>query len=266
MKPTDKTRAIVLAAAASAALALPAASASAQLGLPLPNLGQVVSDLGKTVDSIVPTGGVVTGVTGSVGGIIAGIDSTVGGTVGGVVGTVLDGAGGGTLPTDALDQLLATLGLGGPGANGVNGANGAPASGVLGGVIDAAAPDVKIQALSKLRQIHKTGNLKLQVSSSEIGIVAVSGAIRPGTAVAAKKAKKTTAKKSAVTHSRALIKFPAAVLAFRQPGSLVVTVKLGKEARRTLGRSRDARLSVAVIAADVLRNQMSTHVKSKLSR
>lgn len=274
--PTTPVRRAATLLAATSVLALPVSSASAVLGLPLPNLGQVVLDLGNTVESILPTGGVVTGVTGTVGGVVSGVQDSVTGSVDQVLAEVLGGSGGSALPTDTLDQLLAALGLGSSGGGtsggGVNGSTG----GVVGpggvtipnGVVDAAAPEPKFVVLSTLRQVHKTGSLRIQVTNDEAGIVAVGGAIRPGAAV--KKAttkKKAKAKKSAAAkHDRRLIKFPSAVLAYRKAGPLTMTVKLGKAARKTLGASKDGRISFAVIAADVFRNQSSSYEKVKLKR
>jgi hypothetical protein len=271
VKLTRKSRALVMGAAATTAFALPASGASGQLlGLPLPNLGQIVQDLGATVDSVLPTGGVVTGVTGTVGGIVTGVESTVTGTVDSALGDVLGGVTGGLLPGTTLDQLLGTLGLTAvPGADGVGSilvfANGQPVVPGAPAVVDIAAPEPKVRVLSRLRQVHKTGSLRLQITSNEAGVMAVGGAVRPGLAVKSKKATKK-ARAAAVKHSRALIKFPAAILAFRKPGSLTMTVKVGKQARQALGRSRDGRISLAVIAADVYRNQTATNVKRKLSR
>lgn len=262
-------RVLCTATAGVVAVALAAGPASAQLGLPLPGLGRVVQDLGTTVDNLLPTQGVVTTVTGSAGGVLSGVQQTVTGTVGSALDGVLGGSTAQPLPAATLDQLLAALGLtagpagqqtaDGHGAGTVAAPSGTP---LQGGVVDAAAPEPTFTVLTTLRRIHKTGSLKLRVTSNEPGIVAVGGAIRPGAAV--KKAGKR--KTRAVKHDRRLIKFPAAVLAYRKAGSLTMTIKLGKPARRTLGASRNGRISLAVIAADVYRNQASGYEKRKLKR
>lgn len=269
--PTPRRAAALLAAASLTSVA--AAPASAQLGLPLPNLGTVVQDLGKTIDSIVPTGGLVTTVTGTVGGVVTGVQDTVTGTVDSVLGGVLEDGSKGVLPTTTLDSLLGTLGLSNAGGGGSGGSGGGGSTGGIvtpggvsnGNVLDAAAPEPAFKILSTLRQVHRTGSLRIQVTTNEPGIVAVGGAIRPGFAVK-KKAAKKKARTSAARHDRRLIKFPAAVLAYRKAGTLTMTVKLGKAARRTLGKSRDARVSFAVIAADVVRNQASSYEKVRVKR
>ena len=85
--------------------------------------------------------------------------------------------------------------------------------------------------------------------------------MRPGFRFVKKGAKTPKGK-----HSRALIKFGPTPLAFRQAGKLQITVKLGLNARRTLARSRNARIGVAMVAADVRRNQTSTYVKKAINR
>ncbi len=265
--------------AAIALMAIPAAPAHAQLGGLLPSLGEIVQNVGQTVESTLPiSGGVVTGVTGTVGGIVNDTQGTLTSTLDQVLGDALSGTGTGPLdglvnsllPTDTLDQLLLSLGLGPAGANGApgtaGGVGGTTAIGPDGNpVVDAAAPNAKVRVLSRLTQIRKTGSLRLEVSTDEAGVVAMSGAIRPGLAVKSKK-KSKRARAAAVKHSRKLIKFPAAILAFRKAGKLQVTVKLGRTARSTLGRSRDARMSIATLAADLARNQAVSQAKHKIKR
>jgi hypothetical protein len=271
VKTTRRRTRVLAVGTAATVFALPAAgSAQAQLlGLPLPNLGTVVQDLGKTVDSLLPTGGLVTTVTGTVGGVVSGVQDSVGGTVDSLVGDVLSGGGGASLPTDTLDQLLATLGIsssGAGGSTGTGGTSGIVGPGVVNGVIDAAAPEPKFKVLSTLRSVHNTGKLRVRVISDEPGIVAVAGAIRPGYKVKKKKSSKKARKSAARKHDRRLIKFPAAILAYRKAGNLTMTIKLGRTARRTLGVSRNGRISFAVIAADVVKNQASMYEKLSLKR
>lgn len=289
-------RAIALGAIASTAVAAPIATAAAAqaepriLGLPLPDLGQVVTQVGSTVggivDGVLPgTGAIVTETTGTVGGIITGTTQTVSDTVDQTVGGILDGSGlggivgpnapgggaaGGLLPTDALNALLQTLGI--PTLAGTGTGQSVAPDGSI--VVDSRAPGVRLTVLSKLRDVKKDGRLRLQVASDEAGVVAFTSTLRPGVlAKAAKpKAKKKTApkkaRKSAATpkHSRKVIHVPAVTLGFRQAGALKVTVQLSKTAQRNLGNARDARISVGLLAADGARNQVSERVKRSVKR
>jgi hypothetical protein len=248
-----------------------AAPAQAQLlGGLLPNLGTIVTGTGQTlgnvVDGVVPgVGGVVTGVTGTVGGVVGGVQGTVTGLVDQTLGGVLDGGAGGLLPGDVLDNLLGTLLANSSGVPGSSG-NGAPI--VLSGgsvtpggvVIDASAPRPTVKVLTKLKAIGTGGKMRMEIRTNEPGIVAVAGSVRPGVAVKAKKGAKK------VAHSRKLIKIPSIVLGYRQAGKLVVTVKLSRAAQRTLGKSKDARMSVGTVASDVFKNQDSDSIRLKLKR
>jgi hypothetical protein len=129
-------------------------------------------------------------------------------------------------------------------------------------IVDASAPRPKVKVLSRLRSIGRTGKMRLEVSTNEPGIVALGGNVRPGRAVKAKKRKA----RSSAKHSRKLVKVPSVVLGYRRAGKLTLTVKLSRAAQRTLGRSRDARISVGTLAADVFRNQDSDHTKLKIKR
>jgi hypothetical protein len=247
-----------------------AAPAQAQLlGGLLPNLGTIVTGTGQTlgnvVNGVVPgVGGVVTGVTGTVGGVVGGVQSTVTGLVDQTLGGVLGGATGGLLPANVLDNLLGTLLANSSGVPGASG-NGAPivlAGGSVtpgGVVIDASAPRPTVKVLTKLKAIGSSGKMRMEIRTNEPGIVAVAGSVRPGVAV-----KKAGAK--AVKHSRKLIKVPSIVLGYRQAGKLVVTVKLSRAAQRTLGRSKDARMSIGTLASDVFKNQDSESIRLKLKR
>ena len=251
-----------------------AAPAQAQLlGGVLPGIGTIVPDvgttLGGTVNSVLPgAGGVVTGVTGSVGGIVAGVESSVTAPLDQTLNGLLGGGGGGALPDNVLDTLLATL-LGNSTA-----APGTPGTGTSGGpivlsggsvgpggvILDASAPRPTVRVLSKLKQIGRSGRMRVEIKTNEPGIVAVAGKIRPGVAVKTKK----RAKK--VKHSRKLVKVPQITLGYRRAGKLVVTVRLSRSAQRTLGRSRDARMSVGTVAVDIFRNQDSDRTKVKIKR
>jgi hypothetical protein len=89
------------------------------------------------------------------------------------------------------------------------------------------------------------------VTLDEPGVVALRGAVRPGAARA------FSGRTPGYRHPRATIGFPSVVLAFHRPGTLVVNLRLTKAARRTLNRSRDARLTVPLVAADGARNQVT---------
>lgn len=278
---------IAIAAVATTAFAVPAGAAFAGdaelrlLGLPLPDLGQVVTDvggtLGDTVDTILPgTGAIVTETTGTVGGIITGttqtvndaVDQTVGGILdgtdlGGIVGPNTSGGGtnGGLLPTDALTTLLQTLGF-----QTVGQAKGTVVNADGSVTVDSRAPGVTFKALSKLRNVKKDGKLKLQVATDEPGIVAFTSTVRPGLKVKARKQATRKARTSATKHSRKVIHIPAVTLGFRKAGSLKVTVQLSKAAQRNLGSARDARISVGMIASDAARNQTRSRVKKTVAR
>jgi hypothetical protein len=253
------------------------AAAPAQAGLldgVLPNVGSLVTGTGATlggvVNGVLPgTGGVITGVTGTVGGVIGGVQDTVSGvldqTLGGVVG-----GGSGALPDDVLGSLLGTLfanssaapgtpGFGGPNAGGPIVLSGGTV-GPNGVVLDASAPRSTVTVLSKLKQVGKTGKMKLEIKTNEPGIVAFASNVRPGATLKAKKGQK------ALKVSKKLIKVPQIVLGYRKAGKLNVTVKLSRAAQRALGKVKDAKMSVGTIAVDVWKNQDSENVKLKLKR
>jgi hypothetical protein len=260
-------RSCVVGVIAGALAVVPAGSAAAQLPVPaapvpvsVPAAGGVVPTVVQTAGGLPVVGGVVSGVAGSAGGVITGVQPAVAGTVGAAVGTVLGGVGapgapgapgtpgGGSLPADAMDSLLAAA-LGGAAAGGVYGGDGTV-------VIDAVAPTVRVRVLSRLTQIARTGSLRLEISSDEAGIVAVAGSVRPGPGT----------RGHTRHHSRTLIRWPSTILGFRSPGRLQVTIKLTRTARMTLGRSRDASVGVATVAADVRRNQRSAYKRLALRR
>ena len=269
--PTLRSRrvsALLTIGALSAGTAVAAAPAQAGLldGI-LPNVGSLVTGTGATlggvVNGVLPgTGGVITGVTGSVGGVIGGVQSTVTGLVDQTLGGVI-GGGGGLLPDDVLNSLLGTL------LANSSTAPGAPNSIVLSGgqvgpggtiLLDASAPRSTVTVLTKLKQVGKTGKMKLEIKTNEPGIVAIKSNVRPGAAVKAKKGQK----KAKI--SKKLIKIPQIVLGYRKAGKLSVTVRVSSAAQRTLGKVKDARMSVGTIAVDVYKNQDSENTKLKLKR
>jgi hypothetical protein len=250
------------------------AASPAQAGLldgTLPNVGSLVTGTGATLGGVVPgTGGVITGVTGTVGGVIGGVQDTVAGTLDQTLGGIL-GGGGGVLPDDVLGSLLGTLlanssaapgtpGFGGPNAGGpivLSGGSVGPNGQVL---LDASAPRSTVKVLSKLRQVGRTGRIKLEIKTNEPGVVAIKSNVRPGATVKAKKGQKTA------KVSRKLIKIPQIVLGYRKAGKLTVTVRVSRASQRALGKVKDARMSVGTIAVDVWKNQDSDHTKLKLKR
>ena len=277
--PTLRSRrvtALLTIGALSAGTALAASPAQAGLldGLPLPNVGSLVTGTGATlggvVNGILPgTGGVITGVTGTVGGVIGGVQDTVAGSLDETLGGIL-GGGGGVLPDDILGTLLGTLlanssaapgtpGFGGPGAGGPIVLSGAQ-MGPNGAVLDASAPRSTVTVITKLKQVGKTGKMKLRIKTNEPGVVALKSNVRPGATIKAKKGQKP------VKVSKKLIKIPQIVLGYRKAGTLDVTVKLSRAAQRALGKVKDAKMSVGTIAVDVWKNQDSENTKLKLKR
>jgi len=259
----------VTAIGAGTAVAVAPAQASLLGGL-LPNVGTILTGTGQTlggvVDGVVPgLGGVVTGVTGTVGGVVGGVQDSVTGLLDQTLGGVLDGTLSGLLPDGVLDNLLGTLLANSSGVPGATGSGGTivlsgGSVGAGGVILDASAPRPTVKVLTKLKAIGRSGRMRLEIRTNEPGIVAVAGNVRPGLAVKAKQG----AKKAA--HSRKLIKVPSIVLGYRQAGRLVVTVKLSRAAQRTLGRSKDARMSIGTVAADLRKNQDSDSIRLKLKR
>jgi hypothetical protein len=154
------------------------------------------------------------------------------------VGEVLDG-GHGALSDSTLQMLLQVLVVPAPDA-----------------AADTVAPTARITVLSRLRQIARTGSLRLLVTTDEPGIVAVGSSVRPGPALRGR----------SHGHSRRVVRWPSTVLTFRSAGALRLTLKLDRRARIALGRSRDARLKVGTIAADVRRNQRTGYVVRRIRR
>ena len=129
-----------------------------------------------------------------------------------------------------------------------------------GVTLDASAPRSTVTVLSKLKQVGKTGKMKLRIKTNEPGVVALKSNVRPGATVKAKKGVK------AAKVSKKLIKIPQIVLGYRRAGTLDVTVKLSRAAQRSLGKVKDAKMSVGTIAVDVWQNQDSENTKLKLKR
>ena len=265
--PTLRSRrvsALLTIGALSAGTAVAASPAQAGLldGV-LPNAGSLVTGTETTLGGALPSGGsTITDVTGPVGGVIGGVEGTVSGVLDQTLGGVI-GGGTGALPDDVLGSLLGTL------LANSSTAPGAPNSIVLSGgtigpngqiLLDASAPRSTVTVLSKLKQVGRSGRMKLEIKTNEPGIVAIRSAVRPGAAIKAKQGQK------AVKISKNLIKIPQIVLGYRRAGKLTVTVRVSRAAQRTLGRVRAAKMSGGTIAVDVWKNQDSERTKLKLKR
>jgi hypothetical protein len=226
-----------------------APAAHAQLPLPLP-------DGTGTVDQVT--------------GLVGGLAPAAPGPVQDALDTLLNG-GVPTLDPGVLDGLLGAIGAppggartGTPTAGGA--AGGVVGSGVSGGIVDGRAPTVSVQVLSHLRTVRKTGRLVLRVGASEPAVVALAGTVRPGKQLRAKKQRGAREKARAAASFRRPIQVKRALLAFRRQGALRVTISLSRTAQRRLGRARDARLSLAVYAVDVARNQAVRQLKRHVKR
>lgn len=231
-----RTRSLLLALAAPLAV-VPAAQAQA------PGLGQIVSSLPAAAPS---GGGVVDAATGSAGGLLAGAAPGVAAALAHTLGArggdqqprpgdpppAGEGDDAPALESGVLDFAVGSLIAAAP-----------PIGSTVG--VDGTPPSLRVQVVSTLRQVHRSGSLKLLVRLDEAGIVALGGTLRPGRRAAGTRGR----------HSRALIRVPPTLLAFRRRGALTVSVQLGRQARRTLRRSRSARLSVVAVASDAARNQ-----------
>lgn len=106
--------------------------------------------------------------------------------------------------------------------------------------LDYTAPRIRGRALSTIRDVRRDGRLRLLLRIDEPAVVALRTNVRPG-----RRARRATGR-----HSRNLIRVPPTMLAFRRRGSLRVDVRLDRDARRRLGRSRDARVQLLAIAVD----------------
>jgi hypothetical protein len=237
-------RSPLTAVVAATALAAPA-TALAQLGLP---------QLPIPVPIPVPADPVDVVSSGDVGGLLQDVTGALPAPVGGTVDDVLGGTLG-ELPAGTVDDLLGSAGV--AGLDGARGAPGSPGVTVLPDgtiLVDSRPPVTGVKVLSKARQVGKTGKLRLRISSDEPGIVALGGTVRPGIA------RKVHGHRLR-HHSRKPIHLPSAVLAYRKAGALKVAIQLSRKAQRNLRRGYNARLSLALVALDVARNQQRRSVK-----
>jgi hypothetical protein len=229
---------ITLLATAGALTLVPAAQA--QLPLPLPD---------------------ATGVVGQVTGLAGGLAPAAPAPVQQALDSLLAG-GLPSLDPGALDGLLGKLGVpaaAGGNRAGVGGAGGAGSViGTTNGVVDGRAPTASVTVLSHLRVVRRTGRMVVRVTSSEPSVVALAGTVRPGTKL--KRYGRST------RSFRAPVKVKRALLAFRRQGALRVTISLSRSAQKRLGQARDARLSLAVYAVDVARNQVTRNLKRHVTR
>jgi hypothetical protein len=237
-------RSPLTAVVAATALAAPA-TALAQLGLP---------QLPVPLPIAVPADPVDVVSSGDVGGLLQDVTGALPAPVGGTVDDVLGGTLG-ELPAGTVDDLLGSAGV--AGLDGARGAPGSPGVTVLPDgtiLVDSRPPVTGVKVLSKARQVGKTGKLRLRISSDEPGIVALGGTVRPGIA------RKVHGHRLR-HHSRKPIHLPSAVLAYRKAGALKVAIQLSRKAQRNLRRGYNARLSLALVALDVARNQQRRSVK-----
>jgi len=128
-----------------------------------------------------------------------------------------------------------------------------------GGVVDGRPPTVTVQVLSRLRSVRRTGRLALRIGSSEPSLVALSGTVRPGLPLA-------HAHRARAAAFRSPIRLRSALLAFRSAGGLRVTIAVSRSAQRRLGRARDGRLSLGVLAVDAARYQAARRIKRHIAR
>ena len=153
---------------------------------------------------------------------------------------------GGQRPTTFAGHALAA------GSPGIGNASDGLDRGIRPSVANGAAPAAArtpavvaastVRVLSRLRSVRRTGRLRLRIVTATGGTLAAAGAIRPGRAVSSARG----------GHSRRSITLRPVSLGMRAAGSHTITLRVGPAARRTLGRSRNARLSVRLTVAGVV--------------
>ena len=223
--------------------------------------------------------------------LLGGVGSIVSGTTEQVTSTLDQVLGGveGVLSDDALGDVLVTVtnpvsvpgaapvAPGVPGAPGAPGTPGSSGSGEgsqttlvrgvpvgstvtipSGGADDRHAPAATVKVVSRLSQVARTRRLRLEVRSDEPGVVAIAATIRPG-------AKRRGVAKG-VKHKRSVIHVPTLMLAFHRAGTVTVDLRLRAADAALLGRSKNGRMSVGLLTADVARNQASERLKRHLRR
>jgi hypothetical protein len=198
----------------------------------------------------------VTAVTGVVGAVVTPTTQAVTGAVDQALATV-GSATGGQLPTGTLDQLLSGVGPAQRASGGSSGVSGGGGSTVT---IDTRAPKAVVTLLSRLQRVGQTGRLQVRVSLDEPGIVALRGTLRPGLRRHLPRALRRA------PYLRRDVQIPSTVLAYNSPGALIVTISVNRTAQRILNRARDARLTLALLAADVAHNQAGATVLRHVPR
>jgi hypothetical protein len=128
---------------------------------------------------------------------------------------------------------------------------------VIGKVVDAAPAHVEADVTSNLGKIGRSGILRVKLTLDEPAHASVSAKIRPGRAADAD---------DEADHSQALIGTDVVDLDYDVPGTRVFKSTLDAEAHRTLGRSRDAKLTLKVVTTDLLGRETTQYVKTKIRR
>jgi hypothetical protein len=158
---------------------------------------------------------------------------------------------GGTHPTSFAGFALA------PGSRGTGNASDGLDRGIRLSAAGAAtgghrAPSATVRVLSTLRSIQTGGKLRLRVTTSRAGVITITGVVRPGPALRGRSS----------GHSRGLITLRTTSLGQRKAASRTVSIQLSRKARRVLGRSRSARLSVGVrVGASVTRVRLAIRAR-----
>jgi hypothetical protein len=144
---------------------------------------------------------------------------------------------GGAAPTDYAGFALEPGSLGkGDASDGLDrGIRALPARRPAGSTRRTARPRV----LTNLRSIRKTGRLRIRILTPADGLVVASGRIRPGRALV----------RYGSVHSGAIVNLRTVSLGELAAGVHTVTFRLGRTARRRLGRARDAGLTLTVTVA-----------------
>ena len=195
---------------------------------------------------------------GSVGGLLPGVGQVVDGTTKTLDDTLDKVLGGSTaaLPPDVLGDVLGAPAPSSPSPSGTP----APPriTSAPGSVADTRAPMASVRVLSRLKDVGRTGRLRVEVRSDEAGVVAFTTMVRPGAK------RRGVAKK--LRHDRSVIHIAPVVVAFNRAGAVPVSLRLTKSAQRRLNRSRNGRMSVGLLTADAARNQAAERLKRHLAR
>jgi hypothetical protein len=126
-----------------------------------------------------------------------------------------------------------------------------------GAIVDGDVPQAAARVTSSLRTIGRNGTLRVEIAFDAPATANVSASIRPGPPVSAKGERGS---------SRELIKVPAVALNYAVAGTQVLKATLGTEARRTLGRSRSARITLKVVTADAHGGEATQYIRTTIGR